>query len=200
MIQVGPWETVFWFMAALALVLLTVTVALLPESHPPERRVPLRVGEIVAGLVMVFRVPAFHRMAWAGTLVFGAQFLYIGGAAIFVVDLLGQGELDFWKLFVPMIGAIAGAMPKMTATWLISRCASAPSKRSRMIVRLTIVEPPAASPCTTRPTSNHSSDGAKAHATDATPYAASETTMTGLRPIASDSGPWKTLIAAKASM
>jgi DHA1 family bicyclomycin/chloramphenicol resistance-like MFS transporter len=106
LVQVGPWETVFWFMAALALVLVGLTVALLPESHPPERRVPLRVGEIVRGLTTVLRVPAFHRMAWAGTLVFGAQFLYIGGAAIFVVDLLGEGELDFWKLFLPMIGAM----------------------------------------------------------------------------------------------
>ena len=106
LVQVGPWETVFWFMAALALVLVGLTVALLPESHPPERRVPLRVGEVVRGLTAVLRVPAFHRMAWAGTLVFGAQFLYIGGAAIFVVDLLGEGELDFWKLFLPMIGAM----------------------------------------------------------------------------------------------
>ena len=127
LIQVGPWETVFWFMAALALVLLTVTVALLPESHPPERRVPLRVGEIVTGLVTVFRVPAFHRMAWAGTLVFGAQFLYIGGAAIFVVDLLGQGELDFWKLFVPMIGTmVVGSIAsgRLGKVWTRSRLVS----------------------------------------------------------------------------
>ena len=106
LIQVGPWQTVFWFMAALALLLAIVSVALLPESHPPERRVPLRVGEIFRGLAEVVRVPAFHRMTWAATLVFGAQFLYIGGASIFVVDLLGEGELDFWKLFVPMIGAM----------------------------------------------------------------------------------------------
>ena len=106
LIQVGPWQTVFWFMAVLALVLAVVSVALLPESHPPERRVPLRVGEIFRGLAEVMRVPAFHRMTWAATLVFGAQFLYIGGASIFVVDLLGEGELDFWKLFVPMIGAM----------------------------------------------------------------------------------------------
>jgi DHA1 family bicyclomycin/chloramphenicol resistance-like MFS transporter len=106
LIQVGPWETVFWFMAALALVLLVLAVALLPESHPVERRVPLRVGEIFRGLGEVVRVPAFHRMTWAATLVFGAQFLYIGGASIFVVDLLGEGELDFWKLFVPMIGGM----------------------------------------------------------------------------------------------
>lgn len=106
LIQVGPWQTVFWFMAVLALALIIVSVALLPESHPPERRVPLRVGEILRGLAEVVRVPAFHRMTWAATLVFGAQFLYIGGASIFVVDLLGEGELDFWKLFVPMIGAM----------------------------------------------------------------------------------------------
>ena len=106
LIQVGPWESVFWFMAAMSVVLVVAAVALLPESHPPERRVPLQVGEILRGLGEVLREPAFHRMAWAGTLVFGAQFLYIGGAAIFVVDLLGEGELDFWKLFVPMIGAM----------------------------------------------------------------------------------------------
>ncbi|SEC35733.1 MFS transporter, DHA1 family, bicyclomycin/chloramphenicol resistance protein [Nocardioides exalbidus] len=106
LIQVGPWETVFWFMAVMALLLIVLSVALLPESHPVERRVPLRVGEIFRGLVQVARVPSFHRMTWAATLVFGAQFLYIGGASIFVVDLLGEGELDFWKLFVPMIGGM----------------------------------------------------------------------------------------------
>ncbi|CAM3533224.1 multidrug effflux MFS transporter [Nocardioides zeicaulis] len=106
LVQAGPWETVFWFMAAMAVVLVVASLALLPESHPPERRTPLRVGEILGGLTAVARVPAFHRMAWAGTFVFGAQFLYIGGASIFVVDLLGEGELDFWKLFVPMIGAM----------------------------------------------------------------------------------------------
>ncbi len=106
LIQLGPWQTVFWFMAGFGLVLIVASLAMLPESHPPERRVPLRVGEVTAGLAAVLRIPAFHRVAWAATFVFGAQFLYIGGASIFVVDLLGEGELDFWKLFVPMIGAM----------------------------------------------------------------------------------------------
>jgi DHA1 family bicyclomycin/chloramphenicol resistance-like MFS transporter len=127
LVQVGPWQTVFWFMAALAVVLVVASLVLLPESHPPERRVPLRVGEVVRGLTAVVRVPAFHRIAWAGTLVFAAQFLYIGGASIFVVDLLGEGELDFWKLFVPMIGLMmAGSVlsgrlgPVVTSTHLVS--------------------------------------------------------------------------------
>lgn len=106
LLQLGPWPLVFWFMGLLGAVLIVATLLVLPESHPPEHRVPMRVGEVVAGLLEVGRLAAFHRIAWAGTFVFAAQFLYIGGAAIFVGDVLGLGELDYWKLFVPMIGAM----------------------------------------------------------------------------------------------
>ncbi|WP_204163689.1 multidrug effflux MFS transporter [Nocardioides solisilvae] len=116
-LQLGPWPLVFVFMAALGLVLIAATVLVLPESHPPERRVPLRPASVVSGLVAVARLPAFHRVAWAATLAFAAQFLYIGGAAIFVVDLLGLGELDFWVFFVPMIGSM------VVGSWISGRAA-----------------------------------------------------------------------------
>lgn len=117
LLALGPWHLVFWFMAALGLVLIAATLLVLPETHPVEARTPLRVDEIVRGLGEVIRQPAFHRIAWAGTFVFGAQFLYIGGAAIFVVDVLGKGELDFWVLFVPMIGAM------VVGSWVSGRTA-----------------------------------------------------------------------------
>lgn len=117
LLQVGSWELVFAFQVFLGVVLIVATVIVLPETHPVSARVPLRVSEVVRGLTAVARQPAFHRLAWAGTFGFGAQFLYIGGAAIFVVDLLGQGELDFWKLFVPMIGSM------MVGSWISGRTA-----------------------------------------------------------------------------
>ena len=49
-----------------------------------------------------------------------------------------------------MIGATAGATPKIIMTRLMSRWASAPSNMSRTMVRLTITPPPALSPCSTR--------------------------------------------------
>lgn len=116
-LQLGSWPWVFGFMAVLGLVLIACAALVLPETHPPSRRTPLRPVEIVRGLSMVFRIPAFHRVAWSGTLLFGAQFLYIGGAAIFVGDLLGLGELDFWVLFVPMILAM------MLGSWISGRAA-----------------------------------------------------------------------------
>jgi DHA1 family bicyclomycin/chloramphenicol resistance-like MFS transporter len=106
LLQLGPWPVVFAFQAALGVALVVLVLTALPETHPAERRTPLRVGAVLGSLAAVFRTRAFHRLAWATTLAFGGQFLYIGGAAYFVVELLGQGELDFWKLFVPMIGCM----------------------------------------------------------------------------------------------
>lgn len=122
-LQFGDWPLVFVFQAGLGVVLVLAVVLLLPETHPRERRTALRVRDVVGGLLQIAREPAFHRLGWATALLFGAQFLYIGGAAIFVVDVLGEGELDFWKLFVPMIGAM------MLGSWLCGRAAGRISAR-----------------------------------------------------------------------
>ncbi len=106
LLQLGAWPIAFWFMAAVALVLVAVVAVALPETHPVERRIPLRVGSLVRSLADVGRSGAFHRVAWAAALSFAGQFVYVSGAAIIVVDLLGLGELDFWKLFAPLVGAV----------------------------------------------------------------------------------------------
>jgi DHA1 family bicyclomycin/chloramphenicol resistance-like MFS transporter len=117
LLQVGPWRLIFAFMAAFGVLLIAATLLVLPESHPRERRIALRPGAVLSGVVAVARRAAFHRLAWAATFAFAAQFLYIGGSAIFMVDLLGKGELDFWMLFVPMILAM------MLGSWISGRSA-----------------------------------------------------------------------------
>lgn len=131
-LQLGPWPLVFAFQAVLGVVLVLAVVFFLPETHPPSARVPLRVSAVLGGLVQVGREPGFHRLAWATALTFGAQFLYIGGAAIFVHDLLGMGELDFWKLFAPMIGAM------MIGSWLCGRAAGRITARRLMSLGVTV--------------------------------------------------------------
>ncbi len=123
LLQFGSWQWVFGFMAALGVVLVGASLLVLPESHPPERRTPLRPAAVLGGLADIFRTAAFHRIAWSGTLLFGAQFVYIGGAAIFVGELLGLGELDFWVLFVPMIAAMT------LGSWISGRAAGRISGR-----------------------------------------------------------------------
>lgn len=124
LLQVGPWPVIFWFLAGVGVLLVVLVAVALPETHPAERRTPLAVRPLLGSLGEVSRNVRFHRVAWAAALGFGGQFLYIGSAPIFVVDLLGQGELDFWVLFVPMISGV------MLGAWVSGRAAGRVSGRS----------------------------------------------------------------------
>ncbi|HEX6148492.1 multidrug effflux MFS transporter [Nocardioides sp.] len=106
LLQLGAWPIAFWFMAVVALLLITVVAFALPETHPVERRIPLRFGALARSLATVARSASFHRVAWAAALSFAGQFIYISSASIIVVDLLGLGELDFWILFAPLVAAV----------------------------------------------------------------------------------------------
>jgi DHA1 family bicyclomycin/chloramphenicol resistance-like MFS transporter len=121
LLQWGTWPWIFWFIAAFGLMLIVAVLVVIPETHPPERRTPVRLGPMLANLWRVGTHGDFLRMSGAMTLAFAGQFLYVGAAAIFVVDLLGKGEGDFWMFFVPMIsGIVLGASISRRAAGRVS--------------------------------------------------------------------------------
>ena len=95
-----------------------------------------------------------------------------------------------------MIGAIAGATPKIIEIWLISRCASSPSSASRTTARPTIRPTPADNPCTARKNSIIGILVDSAQPTEASAKTAMPARITGRRPSASDKGPCTSDIAA----
>lgn len=111
LLRLAAWPIIFWFLAVLTAALSAVTIVFLPETHPPSARTPLNVKNLTHTVGRVLASGPFHRMAWTLGFAFGALFVYIGAAAIVVVDVLGKGEQDFWVLFVPVIGGmVLGAM------------------------------------------------------------------------------------------
>ncbi|OYO22849.1 Bcr/CflA family drug resistance efflux transporter [Enemella dayhoffiae] len=119
LLKLGPWPVIFWFLAVYGVVCL-ISAASLPESHPRERRTPLHPTRVLKSLSGVLTSLSFLRMALAAGLGFGGVFTYIGGAPLFVVNLLGKGERDFWILFVPLIiGIISGSWTsgRLAAHW-----------------------------------------------------------------------------------
>lgn len=106
LLLVGPWQAIYWFLAGFGVLLVVLTVFLLPESHPAERRTPLRVGPLVRGLWSVWRDRDGRRLALAGSFNFAGMFTYIAAAPLFVFNLICGGEQDFWVLFVPLIGGM----------------------------------------------------------------------------------------------
>jgi DHA1 family bicyclomycin/chloramphenicol resistance-like MFS transporter len=116
-LRFGTWHAIFWFVAGYAVLTAVLTALVLPETHPPHARQPLRPGAVVGGLWEVARSWPFERLALCTTFTFASYFIYVAGAPIIVVDLLGGGERDFWLLFVPMIAGM------MTGSWLSTRLA-----------------------------------------------------------------------------
>lgn len=110
LLVIGSWRTIFWFLVVVAVAMAALVIWMLPESHPPQRRIEFRPGALMAGLVDAAKSAAFHKVAWAGSFAFAGYFIYVGAAAIVVDDLLGKGERDFWMLMVPLIaGMVVGS-------------------------------------------------------------------------------------------
>ena len=100
------WPGIFWFLAVFGVGLVAVVWRGLPETHPPQARLPLEAGPLLRGYAGILGRPRFLRLTLAGALNFGALFLYIASAPAFVIDQLGLGERDFGWFFIPMIGGM----------------------------------------------------------------------------------------------
>ena len=106
----GDWHAIFWFLAVLSLVLGALVWRVLPETHPPERRLPLHAGLLMGNYVAMIQHRRFVWLVAVTTMNFAALFLYIASAPVVVMTHLGMGESDFGWFFVPVIsGMLAGA-------------------------------------------------------------------------------------------
>ena len=106
MLGAGRWPLIFWFLVAFGVLLLASVARWLPETHPPEMRLPLRARSLLRDYLAIGTNPRFQRLAVAGAMNFAGLFLYIASAPAFVMDLLGKGERDFAWLFIPTIGGM----------------------------------------------------------------------------------------------
>ncbi|HEU0152153.1 MAG TPA: multidrug effflux MFS transporter [Arenimonas sp.] len=102
----SDWHGIFWFLAGFGLLLMALTAWGLPESHPPEHRVPLHPMTLARDYGSMLSNRRFRLLTLAGTANFGALFLYIASAPAFVMDLLDLGEQDFVWFFAPTIGGM----------------------------------------------------------------------------------------------
>jgi DHA1 family bicyclomycin/chloramphenicol resistance-like MFS transporter len=104
------WQAIFWFLSAFSLALMLTTAFALPESHPPEDRLPLNFKALAGAYRGIIGNGRFRLLALAGTANFGALFLYITSAPAFVLDMLKLNAQQFGYFFVPTIGGmITGA-------------------------------------------------------------------------------------------
>ncbi len=109
-LALSDWHAIFWFLAGFSVVLGLLVWRVLPETHPPERRLPLDAGVLVGNYLAMLCHKRFLWLVAVTTLNFAALFLYISSAPVVVMQHLGMGEQDFGWFFVPVIsGMLVGA-------------------------------------------------------------------------------------------
>ncbi len=104
------WHSIFWFMAAVTLLLIVTSHFSFHETLPEERRHPFRPRPLLLGYREVGASPKFLLLSAAVGLNFNGFFLYILSAPVFLPEHLQLGPQEYTWLFLPSIGGImAGA-------------------------------------------------------------------------------------------
>jgi len=112
-----PWQSVFWFLTIVAVLLLATIWRALPESLPLERRQPLRLAPLLQGYWGLIANPRFILLALASGVPFNGMFLYILAAPAFLGEHLHLQPGQFFWFFLLNIGGIMGG------AWISGRMA-----------------------------------------------------------------------------
>ncbi len=102
------WHSVFWFLAAIGLLLWFANYRLLPESLPPSQRQPFEVPHLLRGYWQLGTSPRFLLLALASGVPFNGMFLYVLSAPAFLGQGLGLAPTQFFWLFLCNIAGIMG--------------------------------------------------------------------------------------------
>ena len=100
------WRSVFWFLAAVGLVLVLVGGRYLPETLPPSARQSFHPIALLKGYEEVGINWRFLMLSLAAGFNFNGFFLYIVSAPAFLTGHLGLGPEEFGWLFIPCIAGI----------------------------------------------------------------------------------------------
>jgi DHA1 family bicyclomycin/chloramphenicol resistance-like MFS transporter len=115
-IHVG-WRAVFWFLAAVGLLLWLANHRLLPETLHVSHRQPFNVKHLMRGYGQLGSNPRFLALALAGGVPFNGMFLYVMSAPVFLGEHLGLAPAQFFYFFLLTIAGI------MAGAWLSGRLA-----------------------------------------------------------------------------
>ena len=105
------WQAVFAVMVICGVVFATASWWKLPETHPPQARIPFNARNLVATSATVLRHPEFIMLALAAAINFCSLACFIGSAPAIIEKHWGMSETSYAALFLPVItGIMLGAV------------------------------------------------------------------------------------------
>jgi DHA1 family bicyclomycin/chloramphenicol resistance-like MFS transporter len=105
------WHAVFWFLAAIGVVLWTAVWRWLPESLHATQAQPFNARDLMRGYAQLGSSPRFLLLALASGIPFNGMFLYVLSAPAFLGEVLGLAPTQFfWFFVISIAGIMAGAL------------------------------------------------------------------------------------------
>lgn len=116
-----PWMSIFWLLAAYALLAMLGVTLLLPESLP--QRQSLRPVAIVLNYLTLIRHRQYCLQVMGASMIYAGGFAYVSGSSFVLIDFMAvpASQFGFWFAF-NVLGYIAGSL-------FVARSASRYSKR-----------------------------------------------------------------------
>jgi DHA1 family bicyclomycin/chloramphenicol resistance-like MFS transporter len=100
------WRAVFAVMVICGVIFAFSAWWKLPETHPPEARIPFSGRNLMSTSATVLRHPEFLMLALAACLNFSSIAVFIGAAPAIVETHWGMSETAYAALFIPVIAGI----------------------------------------------------------------------------------------------
>ncbi len=95
----ASWHTIFYFLSLLGMIIVTVISVKLPETLPPERRIPSSVRHSIRTMGDLLRDRSFIGYALTVGLIHGGSFAYVSGTPFVYQGIYGVSPQAFSILF-----------------------------------------------------------------------------------------------------
>jgi DHA1 family bicyclomycin/chloramphenicol resistance-like MFS transporter len=116
------WQAIFIFLGLYAALALFAAVKYLPETMPPEKRMPLSAKQVVKDYRILFSDTEYFRLVFSISANFAGFFLYVLASPVFLVKHLGLTEQQFGYMFIPTVcGMMLGSYFAKRAAGIYSR-------------------------------------------------------------------------------
>jgi DHA1 family bicyclomycin/chloramphenicol resistance-like MFS transporter len=104
------WQAIFLFLFLYAVVTLFASQIVLPETVPPEKRVPLSAKQVIKGYRQAFGDHEYLKLIIGVGANFAGFFVYVLASPVFLMQHLGLNEHQFGAMFIPTVcGMVLGS-------------------------------------------------------------------------------------------
>ena len=103
------WQWVFIVLAAFAALMLVVSWRLLPEGHPPDPGISLRLLPILRNYALVLKEPQFITYALSGSFALSGLLAYVASSPIIFMEVFHVSPQKFGALFAGLAVGFIGS-------------------------------------------------------------------------------------------